>query len=376
MPRFVSILLILLSLAPTPTMAALRMPAAAQVADGSLEAAAEFARELSRLESAADWQTLALLMHPDSARLVPAEAVAGWFGEAFADRVAGEIEVIDVRAEPWTWPVSGETYHGSVTVQYVQPFWVAGERVDVPGEVHVVHDGERWGWFFGASPEFVSAQIARFSGVAPAIGGPSLTDASLAVSAARFQDPVLARVDAFWQAEFDAAGRAYEPPSGVVPFDAPLQTACGLADPGVETAFYCVLDRTIYYSTGFRENVETGVGDFGWVAVVAHEWAHHVQLLLGYDLGIMSYRSTVGAHPPIALEQQADCLAGAFTDAAEFVGWVGPGDVDEAKIMTEISGDPEGSDAAGAFAHGTGEERAAAFASGYDAGIDACGLGL
>jgi len=376
-PRIALIVLILLAVTPAPISAARAMPMPAlQVSDPSLDGAAEFARELSRLEAAADWNMLALLMHPDSARLVPAEAVAGWYADTFADRTAGEIDVVDVRSEPWTWPVTGRTYPDSVTVQYVQPYWVGGVRTDVPGEVHLVHDGVRWGWFFGASPEFVTEQVARYAGGEPAIGGPVFTGDTLAASSARFSDPVLARIDAFWQAGFDPAGREYEPPAAVTGFDAPLQTACGLADPGVETAFYCVLDRTIYYSTGFRDTVESGVGDFGWVAVVAHEWAHHAQLLLGYDLGMMSYRTGIGVHPPVALEQQADCLAGAFTDAAEFVGWLEPGDVDEARTMTEISGDPAGPDDSGQFAHGTGEERAAAFANGYSDGIAACGLGL
>jgi predicted metalloprotease len=192
--------------------------------------------------------------------------------------------------------------------------------------------------------------------------------------AARFPDPLHAHVDVYWAERFAEAGRPYRSPAGVVGFATTIETGCGLADPNHETAFYCVLDETIYYSVEFRQIIEANIGDYGWVVVVAHEWAHHAQRLLGYDVAMLPYQAADVA--PIALEQQADCLAGAYTEAAELSGWLHPGDVDEAITMTGLSGDPPGTTAHHPTAHGSGEERVAAFVRGYEQGIVGCDLGL
>lgn len=191
---------------------------------------------------------------------------------------------------------------------------------------------------------------------------------------ARFPDPLHAHVDVYWANRFQETGRDYRPPIGVVGFSTPLETGCGLADPAVETAFYCVLDETIYYAVEFRQIIEENIGDYGWVVVVAHEWGHHVQRQLGYELAILPYQG--GTTPPVALEQQADCLAGAYTDAAELSGWLDPGDVDEAILVTALSGDPPGTAAFNPSAHGNSGERVGAFEKGYQLGLDGCALGL
>lgn len=111
---------------------------------------------------------------------------------------------------------------------------------------------------------------------------------------ALFPDVLHADVDRFWAEQFALAGRSYAPPGGVVRIDAPLRTGCGRADAATSAAFYCVLDETIYYAGGFRDALYT-IGDFGWVVVVAHEWAHHVQNQLGIDLGRWSARTAGSA---------------------------------------------------------------------------------
>src|SRR5215217_6620985 len=126
----------------------------------------------------------------------------------------------------------------------------------------------------------------------------------------RFPNPLDADIDRFWDAQFQEAGRPYESPNGVIAFDEPIVTACGRADPDQEAAFYCVSDATIYYSAAFRSLIENQIGDFAWVVVVAHEWGHHIQSKLGFDLGVVPDRA--GDVAPIELEHQADCLAGAY----------------------------------------------------------------
>jgi predicted metalloprotease len=189
-----------------------------------------------------------------------------------------------------------------------------------------------------------------------------------------FPDPLHAHVDAFWAARFAEAGRHYDPPKGVVPFNEKIVTACGRADPDQEAAFYCVIDEKIYYSESFRSLIDAQIGDFAWVVVVAHEWGHHIQAQLGFELGVSPDLSDEGA--PFALEQQADCLAGAYSIDAELSGWLDPGDIDEALRMTEISGDPPGTAWNDPRAHGTGDDRIGAFLDGYSGGLTACDLSL
>ena len=183
-----------------------------------------------------------------------------------------------------------------------------------------------------------------------------------------------ADIDRFWANQFLAAGRSYNPPDGIVGFNRPILTACGRANPATDAAFYCVLDETIYYSTDFRTILETQVGDFGWVVVVAHEWGHHVQYQLGLDPGAAP--DQVGDLAPRDLEEQADCLAGAYTEDAEATGWLDPGDVEEAIVVTRSAGDPVGTPFDDPYAHGTSQQRVSAFLDGYRNGLTGCALDL
>ena len=350
---------------------------AAFLAQADDSGAAETARELSLLEAERAFDELYERMHPDALAIVPRSAVVGWYESYFADRETAELTVTGVEPEPWTWGVTGVTYEDAVTVSFVQPYTVGGVAEDVPGEVHLVpFDGE-WGWFFGASQAFVDEQIALHGddGTATLF---SLSEEPTAESPVPrdilFPEPLHAHVDQFWAARFQEAGRPYDSPGGVIAFDEPIVTACGRAEPEQEAAFYCVIDEKIYYSTEFRALIENQIGDFAWVIVVAHEWGHHIQANLGFDLGVVPDRA--GEIPPIELEQQADCLAGAYAIDAEGTGWLDPGDIDEALYMTEISGDPPGTAWNDPRAHGTGDERIDAFMQGYTAGIAGCDLDL
>lgn len=326
--------------------------------------------ELSRLEADRDFAGLYARLHPDSRRLVSFAAFQGWYEALLTGKTTAELSVTGIRFIDWTWGVTGETYLDTAQVSVVQPYWVDGLRDDVANVFHLVeHDGE-WYWFFGGSQEFINQQIALY---APAAETP---DAIVAVGAAerarRFPDVLHAHVDAYWTYQFAAVGRDYDPPGGVVEFSAPIDTGCGTADPITEAAFYCVLDETIYYSTDFRDVIESQIGDFGWIVVIAHEWGHHVQLKLGTDL--VGALDQTGGVAPIALEQQADCLAGSYTRSAEETGWLDDSDVNEAIYMTSLSGDPVGTSWGDPNAHGSGEERVEAFLQGYIGGTDGCDL--
>lgn len=346
--------------------------------DGSLADASAAVREFSLLESQRDFATLYERMHPDARAIVPRSVVEGWYAAFFANRDAQEAQITDAQVEPWTWGVTGTAYDDAVTVRFVQPYVVDGVAEDVVGEVHVVpYDNGQWGWFFGASEAFLQDQIALYGddGSATMFSLEQETDPVLSLPReVRFPDPLVAHIDAFWARRFAEANQEYAPPTAVVPFAEPIITACGRADPSKEAAFYCVIDEKIYYSVEFRELIESRIGDFAWIIVIAHEWGHHVQAQLGFDLGVSLDLSADTS--PIEFEQQADCLAGAYSVDAEMLGWLDPGDVDEALYMTEISGDPAGTSWSDPDAHGSGADRIDAFLTGYSGGIGACNLDL
>jgi len=361
-----------------PPSSSQNAPTAEQVENGvdPATAAGNVARELSQLEADRNFEALYERMHPDARSVVPRSAVVGWYEAMYADRSTSALTVTGVTFEPWTWGVTGVTYDDAATVSFVQPYVVDGAAQDVTGEVHLVPFGDDWGWFFGASSDFLNEQIALYGddGSETAFALAQSADETNVPREVRFPDPLHAHIDSFWAARFAEAGRVYHPPNGVIGFEKPIVTACGRADPNEEAAFYCVLDQTIYYSADFRQLVEQQIGDFAWVVIVAHEWGHHIQAQLGFDLGAVPDSAAQVA--PIELEQQADCLAGAYAIDAETSGWLDPGDIQEALYITEISGDPVGTSWNDPSAHGTGEARIDAFLKGYGAGITACDLDL
>ena len=350
-----------------PAIEALPLAQATDVA--AIEAAAI---ELSRLEANRDFTGLYDRLHPDSRALVSFDVFTGWYEALLAGKTTDELTVTEINFIDWTWGVNGVTYRDTAQVRFVQPYWVGGAREDVASEFHLVEDGGEWYWFFGGSRDFIDQQVALYG---PAPDDPAaIVEAGAAQRAIRFPDVLDAHVDAYWAYQFAAAGRDYTAPGGVTGFDSRIETGCGVADPVMEAAFYCVLDQTIYYSTDFRELVESQIGDYGWVVVIAHEWGHHVQLELGSDL--VGALDQVGTLAPIELEQQADCLAGAYTQSAERTGWLDETDFDEAVFMTSLSGDPVGTSWGDPNAHGSGEERVGAFLQGYGDGLAGCDLDL
>jgi hypothetical protein len=333
------------------TVVSLVVPGLPAEAQGSpaANAAAATAVELSRLEAAGDFNALYDRIHPDAHAVIPRAAAVGWFEQEFAPRGPGVSTVTDVEFGPWTWEVTGETYPYTATVSFEQPFADGSVVEDV---VRLVQDqnGE-WRWFFGRTRAFVEAQIAAYVPPLPQFAG-----AGASVQTAT-QD-----LDTFWRIAFGAAGRVYPTP-GIVRLDAPRDTACGPASPSDLPAAYCRLDHTIYYATWFFTEQETRFGDYAWVNILAHEWGHHIQ-------------NTLGPVPEAsnAFELQADCLAGAYARDAGTRGLLDPGDVTEAVMTSAAFGDDPMWPQDRPGAHGTNDDRIAAFMRGYLDGFIGCRL--
>lgn len=173
-----------------------------------------------------------------------------------------------------------------------------------------------------------------------------------------------ADVDAFWEARFDFDGILYDPPIKFQAYSTEIQTDCGLAL--LNNAFYCSADHSIYYDIDFFQDQLDGNGDFAPVLIIAHEWGHLVQSLLGI-LGSEELLT-------IQTELQADCLAGVWAADADARGLLEEGDFDEGIIALFNVGDSRDTPFFDPSAHGRSGQRIDSFTDGFEAGLDACTL--
>jgi uncharacterized protein len=115
-------------------------------------------------------------------------------------------------------------------------------------------------------------------------------------------------------------------------------------------------------------------GDFAQAYVIAHEFGHHIQLVVGVAgqvLQSQQARPDLAAALSVRMELQADCLAGVWGYSAYTQEQLEPGDLEEAVTAAAAVGDDRLQRLAGravnpdSFTHGTSEQRVAWFLEGF-----------
>jgi predicted metalloprotease len=124
-------------------------------------------------------------------------------------------------------------------------------------------------------------------------------------------------VNAFWGQELPKYKREYTPAKTIL-YNGSTQSACGTASNQVGP-FYCPLDKQVYIDASFFEILSTQFGSSsGPLAqeyVVAHEYGHHIQDILG--LLDRAQQDPQGEQSGgVRIELMADCLAGVWAHHA------------------------------------------------------------
>ncbi|UTT67772.1 neutral zinc metallopeptidase [Arthrobacter sp. DNA4] len=197
-------------------------------------------------------------------------------------------------------------------------------------------------------------------------------------------------LNAFWPGYLKQYNVQYPRPEAVI-FSGGTNTACGAATSEVGP-FYCPTDTTAYFDPGFFQELVDRFGSSGGPLaqeyVVAHEFGHHVQNLLG-DLKRAQQDPQGPESGSVRTELQADCYAGLWAKYASttpdpatgqpYLEPLTPQDVNDALSAAASVGDdriqkaatgrvsPEG------WTHGSSEERQRWFSRGYQSGdINQC----
>ena len=169
-------------------------------------------------------------------------------------------------------------------------------------------------------------------------------------------------------------------------FSGQVQTQCGAASSG-SGPFYCPADQLVYIDLSFFDDLQSRFGAEGGLFVnayvIAHEYGHHVQNLLGTNQQV-----TPGETGPksgsVRLELQADCYAGTWANHAEtvpdesgapLIAEINQDDISRALDAASRIGDDfiqrnlgNGTVNQNAFSHGSSAQREKWFTTGYRSG--------
>lgn len=230
-------------------------------------------------------------------------------------------------------------------------------------------------YFFGIDPSQILNGINTGAPVATNPGEPRSDD-----KAYDFARRIVGSAEDVWTPILKAKGVDFRPATLTV-YDVATPTSCGT---GFSAAgpFYCPEDSHVYLDLSFFNALSDrfgAPGQFAQAYVIAHEYGHHIQDLMGrmHDEDIQS-RGAEGNS--VRLELQADCYAGVWANHANAQFKIlQSGDVEGGLRAASAVGDDtiqqsqQGTVVPDSFTHGTSAQRTRWFKRGLDSGdMDAC----
>lgn len=196
----------------------------------------------------------------------------------------------------------------------------------------------------------------------------------------QFVDRIVASNDQVWGTVFQQAGREFQKPTLVL-FQGGVQSGCGTASSAVGP-FYCPLDAKMYLDTSFFKTMQSrlgGGGTFAYSYVIAHEYGHHIQNVLGIADQVerkqRAARTEAEANSyGVRLELQADCFAGVWGGQTKTQTNLTQQDVQDAVNTAQAIGDDNlqrqsrGTVVPDSFTHGSSQQRVNWFMKGLKSG--------
>lgn len=190
----------------------------------------------------------------------------------------------------------------------------------------------------------------------------------------QFVGALMGNLEDAWKQILPQQARVQFQAPKLVLFTGQVSSACGYAS-AATGPFYCPGDHKLYLDFAFFDELRRefkAPGDFAQAYVVAHEFGHHIQNLLGTMDKVQ--RAGENNRLSVALELQADCYAGIWANFAAKQGRVDTADLEEAIRAAQAVGDDmiqkrtQGYVIPDSFTHGSAAQRAQYFATGLKSG--------
>ena len=185
-------------------------------------------------------------------------------------------------------------------------------------------------------------------------------------------------IQKYWSEEFASSSETYQPVDTVL-FSGATTSGCGTAT-SASGPFYCPPDALVYIDLDFfkelRSRFGASAGSLAQGYVVAHEYGHHVQDILG-TLQAGGGGETGAESRSVRMELQADCFAGVWGNHAAATGFLEPftdaqiaDALDAAKAVGDdrIQQATQGQVDPDSWTHGSSEQRQKWFKTGYQTG--------